>query len=313
MEISVSVFVLTYNHVKYISRCLDSILSQKTNFEYEVIIHDDASTDGTIDILLSYRKKYGNRIRLIIQDSNKYSAGVNNIIFSYVIPAINGKYITYTDGDDYWCDDYKLQKQFDYMESHPDCSLCVHNVYCVDDKENILKNTYPKKAGFVKKKTIIDCPRGSYIASSSTFFRFDSYKKFDKWRLKYPVDDTSAFIQASFDGYVYKLKDRMSCYRRFSENSWSKEMKNKEKRIECNNQIIAALKMIDVDNKYYKRFILRKINRVYFDNALLAKKFKTIFAFKNRYFFHQLRFKQKLLLFLEYRFNWLYRKRFPNN
>ena len=310
MGISVSVFVLTYNHTKYISQCLDSILSQKTNFEYEVVIHDDASTDGTTEILKEYKRKYKDKIVLILEDTNKYHLGINNVINQYVIPFIKGKYVTYTDGDDFWSSDYKLQKQYDYMETHQECSLCVHNVYCVDDKGNSLRNAYPNKSGVIKKKIIIDYPRGSFIASSSTFFRIDSFKKFDNWRLVYPVDDAPAFIQACFDGYIYKIKDRLSTYRRFSENSWSKKMLDNKKRIESNNQIINALKIIDLKNNPYKKFIIRKINRFYYSNALLSKDFKTIFAFKNRIFFNRLRFKTKILLFLEYRFNWIYRKRF---
>ena len=310
MDISVSVFLSVYNHKKYIVQCIESILSQKTNFNYEIVIHDDASTDGTTDILLSYKEKYKEKINLIVQNENQYHIGVNNLIYRYVIPHIKGKYLAYIDGDDYWCDDNKLQKQFDYMEAHPNCSLCVHNVYCVDDANNVLHDAFPTSYGRVKKSTVIDYRRGIFIATSSLFYRFSSFKKFPDWRLNFPVNDMPAFIQASYDGYTYKLKDRMSAYRRFSETSWSKKMLDNSKRIESNNQIIRALKMIDLDNNPYKKLIIRKINRFYFSNALLSKDFKTIFSSKNRYFFHRLRFKEQVLLILEYRFNWLYRKRF---
>ena len=312
MSISVSVFLSTYNHVQYIEQCLKSILDQETNFDYEIVIHDDASTDGTTDILRKYELRYPDKIKLIVQKENQYHIGVNNLIYKYVIPNIRGKYVAYVDGDDYWCDVKKLQKQFDYMEAHPNCSMCVHNVYCVDDKNNILHDAFPLNHGKLRPSVVIDYHRGICIATSSFFFRFSSYKKFDDWRLNYPVNDGPAFIQASYDGYVYKLKDRMSCYRRFSVNSWSKKMLDNEKRIESNNDIIKALEMIDLSNNPYKKLIQRKIERVKFTNSLMRKDFKLIFAIKNRRFLKKLPFKQRLLLFIEYRLNWLYKMHYKS-
>ena len=310
MSVSVSVFLSTYNHKKYITECIESILAQKTNFEFEIIIHDDASTDGTTDILLDYKKRYPNKINLIVQKRNQYHIGVNNLIFKFVVPQVRGKYFAYIDGDDYWCDDYKLQKQFDYMEAHPKCSMCVHNCYCVDDYSNVLPYAFPKSHGKMKTRDLIDYKRGIPVATSTFFFKFDCYKKFESWRLAFPVNDLTAFIQAAYDGYVYKIKDKMSCYRRFSETSWSKKMTDAKKRIESNNEIIKALMMIDLSGNPFRKYIKRKINRFIFNNALLEKDFKTIFKLKNSRYFFGLKIKQQLLLIMEYRFNRLYKKRF---
>ena len=125
-DIKVSVYCLAYNHEKFIRNTLDGFVSQKTNFKYEVIIHDDASTDNTTNIIREYEEKYPDIIKPIYQTENQYSKGIG-IIPNYIVPRIRGKYVAACEGDDYWCDDYKLQKQFDYMEKHSECSMCVHN------------------------------------------------------------------------------------------------------------------------------------------------------------------------------------------
>ena len=129
----VSICCVTYNHGKYIKECIDSFLMQKTNFSFEIIIHDDASTDGTSDIVKEYAKKYPKIIRMILQKENQYEKGMRGgLLFGYdpfvknVLPTARGKYIALCEGDDYWTDPNKLQKQVDYLEKNPDKILCYH-------------------------------------------------------------------------------------------------------------------------------------------------------------------------------------------
>ena len=306
----VTVFILTYNHAKYIRECLDSILFQIVNFEYEILIHDDASTDGTREILEEYKNKHPNLIKLLLEEKNRYSEGINKIIYERVIPFVRGKYITYTDGDDFWVDRKKLQKQFDYMESHNECSLCISNVVCINKEGKVIKDAYPLKSGIISKKTVINYPRGSFIASSSTFFRFDSYKKFERWRINYPVDDTPAFIQACFDGYIYKFKEKMSCYRRFSEGSWSSMMNDSNKRFVNCVKILNSLDMIETTDLELNSLIEIEKNRATFKLAFYEKNFPVIFEKKNKQFFKELRLKTRILLSLEYKHNNIFRKIF---
>ena len=115
MNPMVSICCLAYNQKKYIGKTIESFLTQKTSFEYEIIIHDDASSDGTQDIIREYAEKYPHKIIPVFQKQNQYSKGVENSI-TFCYPRARGKYIALCEGDDYWCDDYKLEKQVAIFE-----------------------------------------------------------------------------------------------------------------------------------------------------------------------------------------------------
>ena len=127
----VSVEVITYNHAKFIAQALESVLDQKTNFEWEIVIGDDYSTDGTRAILQSYARQYPDRIRLLLHPwrlgPHKLGLeGKNNLLATY--RACRGEYVALLEGDDYWTDERKLEKQVGFLDSHPNCSLCCHAV-----------------------------------------------------------------------------------------------------------------------------------------------------------------------------------------
>lgn len=123
----VSICCLTYNHAAFVAESLDGFLRQETNFGVEILIHDDASTDGTDAIIREYAEKYPDRIFPLYEEVNQCTngySGMMDIVFNY--SRARGKYIAYCEGDDYWTDPLKLQKQVDFMESHPDYSVCFH-------------------------------------------------------------------------------------------------------------------------------------------------------------------------------------------
>lgn len=134
----VSICCLSYNHAQFIGKCLDGFLMQKTDFPVEILVHDDASTDGTEAIVREYEVKYPDKIFPLYETENKYTHGYKgkmDIAFNY--SRARGKYIAYCEGDDYWTDPLKLQKQVDFLESHPDYSVCFTKCrkYYVDKKE----------------------------------------------------------------------------------------------------------------------------------------------------------------------------------
>jgi len=122
----VSVLCAAYNHEEYLRQTLDSFLNQKTDFPFEVLVNDDASTDSTGDIIREYAARYPEIIRPFYQKENLYSRRINlyDVVF---FPACRGEYIAVCEGDDYWNDSEKLQLQVDWLDAHPEYSACVHN------------------------------------------------------------------------------------------------------------------------------------------------------------------------------------------
>ena len=145
----VSICCLTFNHVSYVLQALDGFLMQKTSFDYEIIIHDDASTDGTQEIIKAYQENYPEIIKPILQSENQYSKGIKPI-FKYVFPRAQGKYIAMCEGDDYWTDPLKLQKQVDFLERNLDCSFCFTRATKVFVNQDKPDQVYPHEL----KKTI---------------------------------------------------------------------------------------------------------------------------------------------------------------
>ena len=124
MEPMVSICCAAYNHAPYIAQALESFLAQ--DVPIEILVHDDASTDGTQDILRDYARRYPDVVRPLFETENQYSRGVAiDPTFNY--PRARGKYIALCEGDDCWCDPHKLRRQVDYMEAHPDCTFCFTN------------------------------------------------------------------------------------------------------------------------------------------------------------------------------------------
>lgn len=126
-SIKVSVCCITYNHAKNLRQCFDGFLMQKTNFKYEILVHDDASTDGTIDIINEYASKYPDLINPYIQKENQYSKGNGFVGLTINFNRAKGKYIALCEGDDYWTDPLKLQKQVDFLDMHPKYSAVTGN------------------------------------------------------------------------------------------------------------------------------------------------------------------------------------------
>lgn len=133
-ELKVSICCLTYNHVGYLENALDGFLMQECDFDFEIIIHDDASTDGTAKVLKKYQEKYPDKIKPIYQTENQWSKGVRPSP-TYVWPRTKGKYIAICEGDDFWTDPNKLQKQVDFLDVNPDFGL-VHT-----DRSNYYQNS----------------------------------------------------------------------------------------------------------------------------------------------------------------------------
>src|SRR5690606_35489744 len=135
-----SICSLTYNHKKFIKKALDGMLMQQTNFSFEVLVNDDASTDGTTEILEAYQQKYPGIIKPVFHKENQYSKGIRGLYARNLFPLAKGKFIALCEGDDYWTDKNKLQKQVDFLENNSAYTLCGHDVFF--RKKNIRKRSY---------------------------------------------------------------------------------------------------------------------------------------------------------------------------
>jgi glycosyltransferase involved in cell wall biosynthesis len=143
----VSICCLTYNQESCIAQAIEGFLIQRTNFAVEIIIHDDASTDKTSQIVKKYGENYAELIRPIFQTENQYSKKNLNILHEFVFPLARGKYIALCEGDDYWTDPLKLQKQVDFLEANPDYGMVYTNALVYDQESGILR-----KNGIVTRK-----------------------------------------------------------------------------------------------------------------------------------------------------------------
>jgi len=137
----VSISCITFNHENYIRDCIEGFLIQETTFPFEVLIHDDASTDKTPEIITEYSAKHPNIIKPIFQTENQFSQGVRGIAIKFNFSRAKGKYIAMCEGDDYWTDPHKLQKQVDFLETNPDYVICYHDASVIDENGNLLEKS----------------------------------------------------------------------------------------------------------------------------------------------------------------------------
>lgn len=203
-----SVCLITYNHVNYIKQAIDGVLMQKVNFSWELIIADDYSTDGTREIVLEHKKKYPDFIKLILQEKNVGPA--NNWMDLITYP--KSKYIAYFEGDDYWTDQYKLQKQVCFLEANPEFSLCFHNVFVkhegVKGKDILFCDKYIKEV-----TSIEDVIANWYIPTASMVFKKILITPLPAWFDYIYNGDYSLHLILANKGKIGYINEEMGVYR----------------------------------------------------------------------------------------------------
>ncbi len=246
-EVMVSVFCLAYNHEKYIRKALDGFVNQITDFKFEVLIHDDASTDNTAQIIKEYAEKYPEIIKPVFQTENQYSKG-KKITREYLLPMARGKYFAWCEGDDCWTNNNKLQKQVDYLETHPDYSYCCHRVLCknfFDGSERFIPNI--EESRDYELDEIVR--KGAVFQLSSLVFRSDLYRKKPDCFSTNGFGDIQLYMYGAMFGKCYVLSDVMSQYNHGTEGSWTNRIsKNREKNVVHEKQMLEMLKRV---NEYY--------------------------------------------------------------
>ncbi|MFV0201304.1 glycosyltransferase [Empedobacter falsenii] len=209
----VSISCTTYNHVAYIHQCLDGFLMQKCNFNYEILIHDDASTDGTIDIIKEYQEKYPEIIKPYIQKENQWSQGVRGMNAKYNFSRAKGKYIAMCEGDDYWIDPLKLQKQVDFLEVHEDYVLCFHKVSILKTNGEIVEDFITKvPENYQYRETL--AKNSNYIHTPSVLFKNVIKDKLNIPEFtNSPIGDYFLYLLLTKYGKIGYLQEIMAVYR----------------------------------------------------------------------------------------------------
>ena len=244
-NVVVSIICNTYNHSEYIRDALESFVGQKTDFAYEILVHDDASTDDTTNIIREYEQKYPEIIKPIYQSVNQYSQKIP-IGVNYQFPRAKGKYIAFCEGDDYWTDPLKLQKQVDALETHPEVDMCAHSASKVDaatKREIGLVMPSEVDTVFTADKVILG--GGGFVATNTLMYRRELHDNPPAFRRELYLDYTIQILGSLRGGMLY-LADNMSAYRVMANGSWTSRIrKNKVAYVEHHKKVLKMLELLD--------------------------------------------------------------------
>lgn len=247
----VSIRTSAYNHGPYIKQCIEGVLMQRTNFPFEYIIGEDFSNDETREIVFEYAKKYPNIIRVITADYNVGSRANGR----RCIQACRGKYMAICEGDDYWIDPLKLQKQVDFLENHPECSMCFHRCCELMDGVNVPLVFEHLREGYYTGKDILETwtvPTASVV--------YHNYGSYLQQQCKGIIHgDIFLFLLLAERGKLYCLPDKMSVYRRNP-----KSITFQQRNLASLEKYIVHYKAINnFFGKKYSGILEKKINQVY--------------------------------------------------
>lgn len=298
-EIMVSVICNAYNHEKYIRNTLEGFVMQKTNFRFEVLIHDDASLDKTPDIIREYEKMYPDIIKPIYQTENQFSQNIP-IGKLYQHPRVKGKYIAYCEGDDCWIDEGKLQKQFDFMEENTNCTMICHNSKRVDHETGkITVENVIGKTGYISPEDIIIGKIGSWIATASIFVRKEIILEMPDFNTLSSVGDYTIRMMALAKGDVYYSNEVMSVYNYKVPGSWSSGAWKTINRPGKNN--LEYLKQYNEYTDYkYNDLVQRATNQILFSKYVNEYELKKLKSEEMREFYKQLSIKKKMKIYIAY-------------
>ncbi len=304
-EIGVSVLCAAYNQEKYIRQTLESLVMQKTNFPFEIIVNDDASTDKTPEIIKEYADKYPNIIKPIYQKENKYSKGLS-INIECLYPKAKGKYLAWCEGDDFWTDENKLQIQYDIMEKNPNCHLCVHKVQMIAENGEFIRF----RPFFDLQEKIMNTEEFFKIIfynfefqTTSYFLRRADYSNYITdfakiWQIvvKHGFEDLAILLYFGLLNGIYYIDRNMSSYRKYSLGSWSLRNKNKYPKFYCSIETIEEFDKY-TSYKYHKLCIFQML-RLSIHIVKNTYKLKDLLSKDKRKIFKRFTFIQKSILFM---------------
>lgn len=245
----VSVRVATYNHEKWIVQCLESILMQRTSFPFEVIVGEDCSTDGTRAIVQDYATRFPDRIQALLHKTNL--GGQKNSLL--IQQACQGKYHAMIEGDDYWIDPLKLQKQVDFMEAHPEVSLCFHNALILNERLAATRLFFETPL-----KAILDFDdfAAQPVPTASSMARADILATLPEWRLTIWCGDLLFRLWCLHHGPFAYLDSIMSVYRRHPDGLDAQRYRLDQKAF--SDDVLFTLREFDRETRFEHSDVLRR-------------------------------------------------------
>lgn len=268
----VSVIMITYGHEKYIQKAIEGVFLQKTNFPVEFIIANDCSPDNTDELVKEIIKKSppNIQVRYTKHEANK---GMNlNFIWAY--QQVKGKYVAVCEGDDYWIDENKLQKQVDFLEQNPNYAICCHNVYFLNGETISPQSPYDKE-NTQDTYTLDDLASKNMIPTLSVVFH-NLNINFPNWYYSSPMGDYPLFLWTAKSGKIKYFKEKMGVYRQ-NVGVWSNKQKNYPKIISVFENLLP-----DFENFPTTKKLLKKHKNKYIKLYLRVLSLKQIL--KSKYF-----------------------------
>lgn len=256
--------MVTYNHEEFIAKAIESALMQRTNFDYEIVIGEDCSTDKTRNIIIDFENKYPDKFRLLLNEKNL--GGHRN--FAQTLQACKGKYVAILEGDDYWTSDQKLQRQVEFLDKHPECAMCFHNV------TEVYKDGSREPHSFfqsVEKElfTVEDLLRGNFIPTPSTMFRRGLFVEFPEWYYLAKMGDWPLHILNAMHGKIGYMNKVMAVHLNHQDGIWFRRdwLEQNKASIELYDHLYSYL------GRKYKRIIQRSLHNQY---LMMAEKYENM-------------------------------------
>lgn len=255
LEPLVSVCIQTYQHANYIEQCLRTVLCQQTSFPFEIILGEDESTDGTREICKQFAKSYPQLIRLFLRDEKDkiWIEGEKTGRFNFIsnLRAAKGKYIALLDGDDYWTDQSKLQKQVDFLEGNPDYTIC----YC--NYRNLKKGRLKTTLYLHRRKRDFCIHNIPLMHTGAVIFRNPGFEIIPDHFWQTPFLDFPLYMHVTGAGKIHRLKDYMVVYREHDAGMWSS--KSREQQLLKYNSVY--LKMLPVYSGETVAYLVQKLEK----------------------------------------------------
>ena len=304
--VMVSICAVCFQHAPYLRQALNGFLSQKCDFRVEILVHDDASTDGSGEILREYADRYPEIVKPLIQTENQYSRGITNLSGVFNFPRAEGKYIALMDCDDWWCDEEKLALQVAYMEAHPECSLCVHAAEVRNDNGEMtdrnLMRPY-REDRILTPQELVD--KAGAFPFGSMLFRREMVRELPDYYVNCPVGDRPLELMAAALGYAYYMDRPMSVYRFNGAGSWTNSMKTGDY-VKKQNDYARAMRAMyegfdEATEGRFHREAVSASHRLYFLTRVNLRDFEGIFDPHYRRYYEELPARDRALIRFEQR------------